>query len=164
MNDTAEAGDFFGNELAAANFGAGWYADLAVGITGENIGGDLEAGAVQVMYGSPNGLSVSASRGDQFFTQDSPNINGAVAQGDRFGRVAAANFGAGSQADLAIGAAGEAVSGVELAGGVAVIYGSANGLSATAARPDQLWTQNSPNIADMAEHQDGFGAAVAAVR
>lgn len=43
------------------------------------------------------------------------------------------------------------------AGAVNVLYGSATGLSATAARPDQFWTQQSPNVNDFAEDNDQFG-------
>jgi NADPH:quinone reductase-like Zn-dependent oxidoreductase len=49
-------------------------------------------------------------------------------------------------------------------GAVNVIYGSGNGLSATAARPDQLWTQDSANVNGTAEQDDQFGFSLAALR
>lgn len=61
--------------------------------------------------------------------------------------------------DLAVAASFEEV-GLGLvsnAGAVNVIYGSATGL---AAEGNQVWTQNSPGILDVAEPFDNFGAAL----
>src|SRR6266540_1033531 len=63
--------------------------------------------------------------------------------------------------DLAIGVSYEDVGTIENAGAVEVIYGSASGLSATA-KPDQFWTQNSPDVNDKAETDDFFGDALTA--
>jgi hypothetical protein len=161
--DAAEDSDGFGSALAAANFGAGTQADLAIGVPFEDLGNLNAAGAVNVIYGSGGGLSATASAPDQLWTQNSPNVNDSSESSDVFGRsLAAANFGAGSQADLAIGVPQEGVGGASTAGAVSVIYGSGNGLSATAAAPDQLWTQNSPNVSDSSESGDQFGSSVAA--
>jgi FG-GAP repeat protein len=159
--DTVEENDRFGTVLAAANFGSGSQADLAIGAPLEDLGNLNAAGAVHVIYGSGTGLSATAARADQFWTQNSPDVEDSAEPGDQYGAsLAAANLGSGSQADLAIGVPQEGLAGPALAGAVSVLYGSGNGLSATAARADQLWTQNSANVEDSAESGDQFGSSL----
>ncbi|GGZ12999.1 FG-GAP-like repeat-containing protein [Streptomyces poonensis] len=52
-----EAGDMFGDALAAADFNADGYGDLAVTALNEDVAGSSNAGAVTVLWGSPKGLS-----------------------------------------------------------------------------------------------------------
>ena len=59
--------------------------ELAIGIPSEDIGSTKNGGAVQVTYGSTNGLSATSLIADQFWTQDSANVNDAVEEGDHFG-------------------------------------------------------------------------------
>jgi hypothetical protein len=66
-----------------------------------------------------------------------------------------ADFNGDGAADLAIGAPGENSS----SGVVHVLYGSGTGLAAAGS---QLWSQNSPGIADVAEPGDLFGFTLAA--
>jgi hypothetical protein len=162
VSDTAESGDDFGGRLAVANFGAGSQADLAIGVPLEDSGSVANSGAVNVIYGSSNGLSATAAREDQFWTQNIAGIEDVSEAGEAFGIVGTGNFGAGSQADLAIGVPGEEVGGMSQAGAVHVIYGSADGLSATAAAAAQFWTQNSAAVEDVAETGDVFGGAFVA--
>ena len=49
--------------------GDGW-GDLAVGVPLEDINGKIDAGGIEIIYGSASGLS---NNGRQFITQDSPN-------------------------------------------------------------------------------------------
>lgn len=65
-----------------------------------------------------------------------------------------AQFGRSGDADLAIAISGEAVAEGVLAGRVAVLYGSNEGVTATA---QQSWSQASPRIRGKAEEGDGFG-------
>jgi hypothetical protein len=143
------------------DFNGDGFADLAVGVDGEDAdGGVLNSGGVNVIYGSAGGLSATATP-DQFWTQDSPNVDGTAEFGDRFSKaLAAGDFNADGFTDLAIGVPGESAS-VSGDGGVGVIYGSAGGLSATAI-PDQLWGQDTPDVEDAAEDFDRFGSALAA--
>ena len=105
--DAAELSDGFGELLAAANFGKSAQADLAIGIPLENVGSVVNAGAVNIIYGTSTGL---ASAGNQFWHQNSSGIANSTAEGDQFGdALAAANFGKTAQADLAIGVPGETV-------------------------------------------------------
>ena len=69
-----------------------------------------------------------------------------------------ADFNGDGAADLAIGAPGEGLAGQTAAGVVHVLYGSAGGLTATSS---QLWSQDSPGIADQAEDGDRLGSALA---
>jgi len=86
--DVAEPGDQFGYALSSWNYGKTAHADLAIGAPFEDVVSastgtlQLDAGAVNVLYGSSTGLT---STGNQFWTQDSPNINGTAQPGDRFG-------------------------------------------------------------------------------
>jgi len=77
----AEAGDRFGSALTAWNFGSGSEADLAIGVPSEDVGNLVDAGAVNVIYGSATGLSPSS----QFWTSNSPGVPEAAEAGDRFG-------------------------------------------------------------------------------
>jgi hypothetical protein len=68
--------------------------------------------------------------------------------------LAAGDFNNDGFADLAAGAAGEAVGSAQGAGAVSVLPGSAGGLTATGG---QLFTQNSPGVPGVAEAFDLFG-------
>jgi len=155
---TAQQNDRFGSALAAANFGNGPQADLAVGVIEEPHTGLVSgAGTVNVLYGSPSGLTAT---GNQYWWQDSPGVADTAEFADHFGSaLAAGSFGNGSQADLAIGVPSEDVGSVKDAGAVNVLYGSSSGLTATG---NQFWTQDSTGVAGTAEAQDLFGLAVGA--
>jgi len=71
----AEAGDAFGAALASGDFDADGFADLAVGIPGEDQGQSVDLGAVHLLFGTAGGLTAAGSRG--LFTEAEP--------GDRFG-------------------------------------------------------------------------------
>jgi hypothetical protein len=123
--------------------------DLAVGVPGEDVGGAVDAGAVNVLYGSGGGLT---GTGSQQFTQPVS----AVEPGDQFGTaLASGDFNNDGFADLAVGAPFEDVGSIPTAGAVSVLYGSANGLTTTGAR---TFTQ----VGSAAEVNDEFGLALAA--
>src|SRR5512133_865336 len=78
--------------------------DLAVGVPGENVGSIVDAGSVNVLYGSPGTGLVGV--GSQLFTQPVS----AVEAGDQFGSaLASGDFNDDGFADLAVGAALENV-------------------------------------------------------
>lgn len=163
VDDTVEFGDHFASTLAADDFNNDGFADLAVGVPDEDINGQSNAGSVNIIYGSASGLSATAVS-DQRFFQDSASVADFSETGDKFGAsLATGDLNGDGPADLIVGVPNENTS----EGGVAVIYGSASGLSATAVLADQFWTQDSPNVgdggaSDGAEAGELFGTAVAA--
>lgn len=143
------------------DFNGDGYADLAIGVPNEDIGDIQDAGAVNVIYGSPFGLSATFVP-DQMFHQNSPGIEGEAEAFDGFGFVVATgDFNSDGYSDLAIGAAGEDIDTKENAGAVNVMYGSPSGLSATAVLPEQIWSKRTPNIEDDIQENDFFGIALA---
>jgi hypothetical protein len=154
---TAENGDEFGRALGAGDVDGDGASDLAVGVPGEDVGTVVDAGAVNMLYGSAGGLSGS---GSQLFTQNSPGVPGAAETSDRFGRaVAVGDFDGDGFDDLTVGVPAEDVGTVFDAGAVNVLKGAAGGLTGTGS---QQFTQDSPELPDTAEDSDLFGDALAA--
>ncbi len=155
IRDVRERGDQFGRALMGGDFNHDGYGDLAIGVPFENVGGHPRAGAVNVIYGSPEGLT---STGNQVWTQGSSGIIDSPEAGDMFGAaLSAGDFDGDTYADLAVGVPAEdraLDSGV-----VNVIYGSASGLGAAG---DQLWGQDQTGIVGSAEPNDLFGYSLAA--
>jgi hypothetical protein len=143
-----------------ADFNGDGAADLAIGAPGESLGaGQGSAGVVHVLYGSAGGLTAA---GSQLWSQDSPGVGGVAEVGDGFGgALTASDFNGDGRADLAVGVPSEnAAAGMVYGTGVVqVLYGSAAGLTAAGS---QLWSQDSPGVAGVAEVGDGFGGALAA--
>src|SRR3990170_3653759 len=85
--------------LAAGDFDGDGHDDLAIGSPFEDVSGESNAGAVNVLYGRSNGL---ATGGDQLWHQGSPGIPGALERDDRFGwSLAVGNFNGDGYDDLA---------------------------------------------------------------
>jgi hypothetical protein len=144
-----------GPRTVHADFNGDGYADLAVGAYQEDVGAVVDAGAVNVLYGSAAGVG---SGGNQIWTQDSPGILDQAETGDAFGwRITHGDFNGDGFDDLAVGAYGEDVNNRTDAGSVNVIYGSAAGLTSAG---NQFWTQDSPSVKDQAEDGDYFGRGV----
>lgn len=157
VEDAAEGGDGFGKSVAAGDFNGDGRDDLAVGVPGEAIDGVASAGAVNVLYGSPAGLTAA---GDQIWHQNVADVEGTAGAGDSFGwAVAAGDFNGDGEDDLAVGVPLEAIASIASAGAVNVLYGSASGLTAAG---DQIWHQDVPDLEGAAATNDAFGWAVAA--
>jgi hypothetical protein len=188
----SQANDHFGAAVAAGDFNNDTFADLAVGVPDKDIAtnkcsGNLckDAGAVDVIYGSANGLNPAV--GSQFWAW----TNGSIPSDH--GVDASAHFGASLAAglmngdgfrDLAIGAPfanilcsnnsplDECVNAIGLntitaAGAVNVIYGSATGLTTAGApalaRPAaQLFHQDVNGIPGFAQPQNHYGGSLIA--
>ncbi|MDQ3448100.1 MAG: FG-GAP-like repeat-containing protein, partial [Chloroflexota bacterium] len=160
IRDEAHLREQFGQTLASGDFDGDGFADLAVGVWFQDFCFICNEGAVNVIYGSPGGLSPA---GDQFWTQDSSGIRDQSDPFDRFGHsFAAGDFDGDGFTDLAIGAPREDLEPGDVfqdQGGVNVIHGSPAGLSSPG---NQFWTQDSPGIRDVAEEGDQFGLSLAA--
>jgi hypothetical protein len=129
---------------------------VAVGAPGEVVGADLDAGAINVLYGADAGLSGS---GSQYLHQDSAGVSGAAEEFDRFGSaLAAGDFDGDGFDDLAVGAPSEAVGAVQGAGAINVLFGSATGLTGTGS---QLFTQASLGGGRTSGEFESFGQALA---
>jgi hypothetical protein len=156
IKDVAEIGDLFGVALAAGDFDNDGFTDLAIGAKNEDLVGGSRAGVVHILYGSAAGLTVTDN---QRFSQDAPDIKGVSRFRDSFGRaLAAGDFDNDGFADLAIGVPGDKVGDDNGAGAVHILYGSAAGLTAA---NNQRFSQDSPDIKDVAETNNSFGAALA---
>jgi hypothetical protein len=157
VGSTAEAGDFFGSTLGVGDFDNDGFADLGVGVQGESIGSIVNAGAVNVLYGSATGLS---GTGSLFFTQDSPGVGSTAEAGDFFGStLGVGDFDNDGFADLAVGVPFESIGSIPDAGAVNVLPGSAAGLTGTGSL---FFTQDKPGVGSSAETNDSFGFALAA--
>jgi len=150
----AERGDGFGAALAAGDFDADGYDDLAIGAPGEN----SSAGAVNVLYGQADvGLSAA---GNQLFTQDTPGIAGVARAHDEFGgALTVGDFDGDGYDDLAIDAGFDTVAGGARAGAVHVVFGGTNGLGV--ARSQHL-DQNDAGVPSDGRTEEYFGWSLAA--
>ena len=152
---TAEAYDHFGWALTIGDFNNDGFDDLAVSVPSEDIGNIIDAGAVNIIYGSAGGLTPA---GNQLFHQNSPGILGAAEAFDIFGRaLTTGNFNNDGFDDLAVGVPNEDIGNISNAGAVNIIYGSTGGLTPAG---NQLFHQNSPGILGAAEFNDNFGEAL----
>ena len=165
QGDTPEGGDRFGRSLATGDFNGDSYADLAISADMEDVT-NMDAGVVHVVYGTSSGLQVT-SPADQYWYEGFNNLSGDAEESDLFGRgLVAGDFDGSGQDDLAIGVPGQVVGEVFAAGSVHVIYGSSAGLDATGTSvpDDQVWSQDSMNVEEVAEDDDDFGEVLAAGR
>lgn len=148
--------DHFGAVLASGDFDGDGSDDLAVGVPNEDIGRFDQAGAVNVIQGSRNGL---VRAGNRFFSQRG-RIPGRPGAGDHFGAaLAAGDFDGDRRDDLAVGVPGEDRGSRRDVGVVTIIEGSPKGL-----RPhgsSQL--SQAGRIKNVPHPHDRFGSSVLAV-
>jgi hypothetical protein len=152
----------FGRSLVSGDFNADGYADLAIEIRGEDVDGQVDAGAVDVLYGGAAGLQ-TADPPSQIWTEDSPGMKTSAQTNDWFGRnLGSGDFNGDGISDLAAGIFSKDVGTIKDAGAVSIIYGTPHGLDTSAPRSAQFWTQDSPGVRDQAEAGDYFGHTVVA--
>jgi len=136
-----------------SDFNGDGYADLAVGVPGEDVGSATDTGGVNVLYGSAKGLSATSNQ----FWDETGTGSATDASGDNFGWAeATGDFNGDGFADLAVGVPFKDVGGAPDAGAVSILYGSPAGLAAAGS---QQWDQDL--LGTIAEANDGLGASVA---
>lgn len=117
---TPENYDEFGDTVSAGDVNGDGYADLAVGVRGEEIDGQEYAGGVHVFKGRASGLS---GTGSQWFARNTSGVPGALTADDQFGGlVRLRDTNGDGKADLQVGAAGSVR-----------LLGSAGGITTTGA-------------------------------
>lgn len=144
------ASDWFGFKLTAGDFNGDGFDDLVAGGGFEDILGIEDAGAIDILYGSPAGPDPA-----NHFIDQSLLAGGSIEAEDYFGAaIGVGDFDADGYADLAVGSIGESINGEDEAGTAHVMYGSSAGLSFSGT---QKWDQG--NLPGVEESGDHFGAA-----
>lgn len=133
LNGALEADDGFGHALAAGDIDGDGIDDLVVGIWKEDIGSDVNAGAVQVLMGTQGAAGPSNTFGP-IITQDNSQVIGTAAGGDRFGQnVLLADLDNDGYDDLIVGSPRDVIIGggavVDNGGGVNVLFSNGTDIS-----------------------------------
>lgn len=149
----AEAGDQFGHTLSVYDANRDGCADVAIGSPFEDNGTVIDAGEVQVLFGSPAGLGRSPSAPPILYAQGTAGVPGGQANEDWFGFSLASGRTSAGEPFLVVGAPGDDVSGKTNAGTVTYLRGS------TKISFDQT---SAGNISDGVEQDDRGGWALAA--
>ncbi|MCP3974578.1 MAG: peptidoglycan DD-metalloendopeptidase family protein [bacterium] len=146
----------FGYATGCGDINSDGFDDLIVGVPGDANGGNADAGSVNLVLGSSNGLVAS---GSNRWHLDRRGVAGVAKVGDRFGEsLAVGDFDGDGFADVAVGVPGKKISGEPGAGMISVLYGSAAGFDGTSAP----FHEDKAGVSGQAEAGDGFGSSVAA--
>ncbi|MEU7582258.1 FG-GAP-like repeat-containing protein [Streptomyces sp. NPDC041068] len=123
-----EEGDEFGSSISAGDVNGDGYADVAVGIPGEDIESVADAGSTVLLKGSRSGLT---GTGSQAFQQSTEGVPGASEKGDKFGsQVLLSDTDKDGKADLTVSAPLEDGTYAD-SGAVWHLRGAAGGLTVT---------------------------------
>lgn len=135
--------DQFGSALVIAPLDAGRHHDLAIAAVADAVGRVGYAGSVTLLLGTSSGLSTKGA-GGQRLTQDTPGVSGVPESIDFFsGALAAPRIQSRAQSSLVVGAFGETIGNVEMAGVVHQLDASATGPTGTGSRTFHL---DSPGV------------------
>ncbi|MFE9856449.1 FG-GAP repeat protein [Streptomyces sp. NPDC005780] len=133
------------------DFNGDGYEDVLIGAPGGTIGGKKGAGYVTVQYGGPGGIGTARGA---VLSQNTTGVPGGAEAGDGFGAaLATGDLDGDGYGDAVVGLPGENIEPVTDAGGIVVLWGSAQGLSGSGSD----WLQAGEPAAGA-----GFGSALAA--
>lgn len=156
IQGTAGDNDLFGDALAAGDFDGDGRDDLAIGAPGDDEPGAYNAGVVNVLYGTSDGLSTTDN---QVWHQGTAGVEDSPESDDRFGySLTTGDLNGDGYADLAVGVPYEDFENgttISDAGAVNVLYGAEGGLGVAG---NQVWFQD--DIGTPSEEDDRFGWAL----
>lgn len=146
------ARDRFGSALAGADVDNDGFAELAVGVPYDDIGGKNNAGVVILLDGTAAGLT---GVGSERWHEDSPGIGGVGVAGDRLGiALVMINATADNRWDLLIGIPFQNTSGEQDSGAALFLKGSGSGLTNVG---DRVLHQDVTGVVDDPNEGDWFG-------
>jgi len=153
------AGDEYGSSITAGDFNDDGFDDMAVGIDRKDAGGDGDAGAVSVIYGSMTGLNAVTVQ-SQIWHLDRPGVAGIGRAGDSYGdSITVGDFNGDGFDDVAVGIPGKDAGGDDRAGAASVIYGSNSGLNAVTVQ-SQIWHLDRPGVAGIGRAGEEYGDSI----
>ncbi|MEU3090368.1 FG-GAP repeat protein [Streptomyces massasporeus] len=153
-------GEFAGSALVVGHFDDDEYADVAVGVSDEEVGTKGAAGRLAVFYGGAQGLSANSRV--KLFDQDTPGISGAPESEDYFAAsLAAGDFDGDGTDDLVVGMRSEAIGSATGSGASMILFGNATGGITT---KGALWIdQDTTGVPGTVAEADHFGWTVGAL-
>ncbi|QOV37583.1 FG-GAP repeat protein [Streptomyces ferrugineus] len=153
-------GEFAGSALAVGHFNDDGYADVAVGVSDQQVGAKGAAGRLAVLYGGSQGLSATSRV--KLFDQSSPGVSGGPESEDSFASsLAAGDFDGDGVDDLVIGMRNEAAGSATGSGAAMILFGNATGGITT---KGVLWIdQDTAGVPGAVAAADHFGWTVGAL-
>ncbi|MDN3357550.1 hypothetical protein [Actinomadura sp. DC4] len=147
--ETAESGDRFGSVLKVGYVDSDSCADLVVGVPGEDVGALTDAGVVQVIYGSADGLG--QGQPTRVIRPGADGVPGTSAAQDGFGSAVDVSGSSAVIHALVVGSPGTDVGAASDAGQVTYVPATGQAVALT---------QDTAGVPGTAESGDRFGAAV----
>ncbi|MCP3973271.1 MAG: hypothetical protein GY720_02120 [bacterium] len=142
----------FGHAVALGDFDGDGYADVATGAPADTVDGIERAGSVHIFYGKATGLGKAR---DRVFDRGQSGIKADPETQDHFGAVlSVGDFNGDGYDDLAIGVPSAEVAGLNSAGEIHLLMGSAVGLRASG---DRVLHRNKAGVKGSAEQWQKFG-------
>lgn len=112
---------YFGDSMIVGDFNEDGFDDLVVSAAGDEVAGMEGVGSINLFVGTVSGISTN----DHYITQDTPDVVGDAEEGDEFGvALAAGDYDADGDTDLAIGIPRKSIGAFESCGQLPLIEGS----------------------------------------